>query len=69
MAVQADKKIIVSGVANNTSNMDFATVRYRIGGSLDTTFGNAGKVLSDFGGNEIGYATLIQPDGKNTSCR
>lgn len=32
--------------------------------ALDTSFGGDGIVTLDFGGNDIGYALLIQPDGK-----
>jgi Domain of unknown function (DUF5122) beta-propeller len=31
---------------------DFALVRYNRDGSLDRTFGNGGRVLTDFGGGE-----------------
>lgn len=33
-------------------------------GVLDPTFGNGGKVITDFGGDEDVSTTLIQPDGK-----
>jgi uncharacterized delta-60 repeat protein len=47
-------KILAGGFASNGANYDFALARYNSDGSLDTTFGNAGSVLTDFGGNDYG---------------
>lgn len=33
-------------------------------GTLDTTFGNGGTVLADFGGHEDGWSVALQRDGK-----
>jgi uncharacterized delta-60 repeat protein len=33
-------------------------------GDLDPTFGSRGKVTTDFGGNEMGWAVEVQRDGK-----
>ena len=33
-------------------------------GDLDPTFGSGGKVTTDFGGSEIGWAVAVQPDRK-----
>jgi uncharacterized delta-60 repeat protein len=33
-------------------------------GDLDPSFGSGGKVTTDFGGNEIGWAVAVQRDGK-----
>ena len=43
---------------------DFALVRYNPDGSLDTAFGSGGKVVTDFGEYDSGFAAAIQPDGK-----
>jgi uncharacterized delta-60 repeat protein len=45
VAVQADGKIVVAG----DSGGDFGLARYNDDGSLDTTFGVGGKVVTDFG--------------------
>ena len=45
MAVQADGKILLAG----TSGGMFAAVRYNTNGTLDSTFGNRGKVRVDVG--------------------
>ena len=45
---------------------DFALARYLPNGTLDTTFGGDGTVLTDFGSGSYDWATAlaIQPDGK-----
>ncbi len=53
VAVQPDGKIIVAGQNYNGSNHDFAVVRYNSDGSLDTTFDVDGKVITDFGGDNL----------------
>ena len=62
IAIQDDGKIVAVGKANPT--YDFALVRYNTDGSLDTEFGVAGKVTTDFGGLDTGAAVAIQSDGK-----
>ena len=48
VTIQADGKIVAAGSSANTSNYDFALVRYNSDGSLDTSFGGTGKVTTDF---------------------
>jgi uncharacterized delta-60 repeat protein len=62
VAIQADGKIIVAGKGG--PNLDFATARLNADGTLDPTFGNAGKVLTDFGDNEAVNDLGLQTDGK-----
>src|SRR5262245_32317146 len=53
VAVQPDGKVVVAGVTltfNTSDSEDFALVRYNADGSLDTSFGNAGRVRTDFFG-------------------
>lgn len=66
VAVQAsDGKIVAAGVTDSTGNQTFALARYNTNGSLDTSFGTGGKVTTSFGaGDHIGYAVIIQTDGK-----
>ena len=68
VAVLPDRKLLVAGVTWATetdyASYDFALVRYNPDGSLDTSFGSNGKVTTDFGAAEIGYAVAVQPDGK-----
>lgn len=61
VAIQRDGKIIVAG----KSSSNFLLVRYNSDGSLDTGFGNTGKVIDNFGGSSAsGMGITLQPDGK-----
>ena len=63
VAIQTDGKIIAAGGSGGSLVGNFTLVRYNTNGSLDTSFGSGGKVItaSTFGGiNEI----AIQTDGK-----
>jgi uncharacterized delta-60 repeat protein len=65
LAIQKDGKIIVVGKSYGGTSSDILLMRYNSDGSLDTSFGDAGKVISDFGGSShsaLGMA--LQPDGK-----
>jgi uncharacterized delta-60 repeat protein len=66
VAIQSDGKILVAGSTNEgTSVQRFVVVRYNSNGSLDTTFGTAGKAVTSFGsGPDRAYAMVLQPDGK-----
>jgi uncharacterized delta-60 repeat protein len=66
LAIQQDGKIVVAGKTLTSSlNADFALARYNIDGSLDTSFGTGGKVLTDFFGDfDQATTLLIQSDGK-----
>lgn len=64
-AVQPDGKIVVAGYAAGEHGGDFAITRLEPDGDLDVTFGDNGKVLTDFGGGfDIAYAVALQNDGK-----
>lgn len=60
--VRADGKIVVAGAAD----INFGVTRLNSNGSLDTSFGTAGKVVTDFGASTFDYAeaALMQSDGK-----
>lgn len=60
VAQQADGKLVVVG----TSDDDFAVARYETDGSLDTSFSDDGKVITDIGGSDEGNGVVIQQDGK-----
>ena len=64
--MQADGKILVAGtIYLSGDNSDFALARYNTDGSLDTGFGNGGKVTTDFGNNsDSGNSVVVQTDGK-----
>ena len=65
VVIQADGKIVVAGYGSG-SNYDFALVRYNTDGSLDASFGNTGKVTTDFimSSQDFANSVAIQADGK-----
>jgi len=64
IALQSDGKIIVLGGGYRT-NYDLVLSRFNTDGSLDTTFGEGGRVAADFfTAVDIPTALAIQPDGK-----
>jgi len=62
VAVQQNGKIVVAGQGG--PNSDFALARYTSTGTLDNSFGTGGKVTTNFGGLDLGYAIALQKDGK-----
>jgi uncharacterized delta-60 repeat protein len=68
VALQADGKIVAvgSGFPAVVRPLDFALARYNRDGTLDSTFGDGGRVLTTFEPNSIdgANALVIQPDGK-----
>jgi uncharacterized delta-60 repeat protein len=64
VAVQRDDKIIVVGNTGGFPASNFLVARYHSDGSLDTSFGDGGKVVTDFGGFEAATALALQQDGK-----
>ncbi|BAY82706.1 hyalin repeat protein [Calothrix parasitica NIES-267] len=68
IAVQEDGKIIVAGYTRNSSTSnyyEFALTRHNVDGSLDSSFGNAGKVVTAIGTTfDKAYDVAIQSDGK-----
>ncbi|MGI8956533.1 MAG: delta-60 repeat domain-containing protein [Chthoniobacterales bacterium] len=65
--IQPDGKIVAVGSAKNPANFyDFAAARYLASGTIDTTFGSAGKVRTDFGDHNFDQArsAALQADGK-----
>ncbi len=67
MAVQADGKIVLAGRCHNGAGYDFCAYRYNDNGTLDTSFGSTGKLLTIIGAvadTDVANAVAIQPDGK-----
>jgi uncharacterized delta-60 repeat protein len=64
--IQPDGNIVAVGSANDPATYyDFAAVRYLSNGTIDTTFGVAGKVSTDFGarGFDRAHSAALQADG------
>ncbi len=65
IALQPDGKFVVGGYAFNGVNNDFALAKYNSNGSLDTTFGTNGTVITAVTGlDDKAYSVIFQPDGK-----
>jgi uncharacterized delta-60 repeat protein len=71
IAIQQDGKIVLAGVAFSIDTFsDFALARYDSDGSLDTTFGSGGKVITEFSNSagqvsaDQAFDMAIQNDGK-----
>ena len=67
IAIQPDGKILATGPTRDLSNQitSFGVVRYNSDGSLDNSFGNAGKLTTQFSGYQNDpYKVLIAPDNK-----
>lgn len=64
--LEQDGKILLTGSAADDGETKFALARYLYNGALDTTFGAAGVVLTQFGAgsNATATAAALQPDGK-----
>ena len=67
-ALQPDGKIVLVGGINPGVNLppqDFALVRYNSNGTLDTSFGTNGVVITAIGGSrDAAAAIVLLPDGK-----
>ncbi len=62
--IQADGKILLGGIVDN-GGLDFALVRLNTDGSIDNNFGNSGKQITDFKGNDDwGFTIAMQSTGK-----
>lgn len=62
---QSDGKIVVAGSSRDISDSAFSAIRYNTNGTIDTTFGDNGRVLTRIGNyGSIGTSAAIQADGK-----
>ncbi|HEY8199885.1 MAG TPA: hypothetical protein VII47_00870, partial [Actinomycetota bacterium] len=79
MALQKDGKIVVAGTTDSNTtplppqasdphppvDLDFALARYNANGTLDSSFGSGGKVVTAFSQqSDSALAVVIQKDGK-----
>jgi uncharacterized delta-60 repeat protein len=64
LALQSDGKIVAAGMTRVNFSPDFAVARYNSNGTLDSTFGVGGRVITDFGGPAQAFAAGVQSDGK-----
>lgn len=66
LALQADGKILVTGtmMVGERNLRDFGLVRYNPDGTLDSSFGHDGVVVTDLGASDNVDSTVIQADGR-----
>ena len=67
IALQHNGKILIAGETSKNRqgiNTDFALVRLFPNGELDSTFNDSGKVVTDFGLDEVARTLLMQRNGK-----
>lgn len=66
--IQSDGKILVSGTAWVNGNANFAIIRLRPDGSLDSTFSQDGRNIIDISGQDGCGGMSLQSDGKIILC-
>ncbi len=65
IVIQSDGKIVAAGDEFAGSDQDFALARYHANGTLDTSFGSGGTVVTDFGNTEdFAHSVALQANGK-----
>lgn len=62
--LQNDGKIVVSGSTWDGLHNDFALVRCHADGTIDNTFGSAGRIITNMDDSGGGRSAAIQSDGK-----
>ena len=60
--VQSDGKVLVAGYTAG-GNYNIAMARYLSDGTLDATFGNGGRVITDYGSDEMAYSMVLDGAG------
>ena len=64
VAIQPDGKIAAGGFVENGSSRDAGLARLNADGTVDGSFGAAGRLLTDFGGRNFASAMAFHPNGK-----
>jgi uncharacterized delta-60 repeat protein len=65
LSIQRDGKLVAVGRTGQYPNFRVGVARFNSNGDFDSGFGNAGKVLTDFGlFSSQAYSSAIQEDGK-----
>ena len=65
LIIQSDGKLVAAGRTGTAAVANFALARYLTNGDLDPSFGDGGKVTTDFNvAQDIAFALRLQPDGK-----
>lgn len=64
IALQGDGKIVVAGRTVQGNEYNFALARYKRDGTLDPSFGQNGKLTTDFGFREAAGGVAVRTDGR-----
>ncbi|MGB4849270.1 MAG: hypothetical protein WBP41_15200, partial [Saprospiraceae bacterium] len=64
ISIQDDQKILLAGFLGTTPQHNFALARYTSDGILDAGFGNGGKIITDFGNDDLAFRMAVQADKK-----
>lgn len=64
VAIDSDGKILTAGWGNNGQTGFGALARYNANGSLDSSFGGSGLIMTYLGGQAVFHALALQSDGK-----
>lgn len=65
IALQEDGYIVAAGYTMNSGSRDFALIRYTAEGQLDSSFGEGGIVIDEYGsGNDEITALAVDPEGR-----
>ena len=65
VAIQSNEKIVIGGnFQTSFTTSDFALIRYNNNGTLDTSFGIGGQVITPIENRSEGNSLVIQTDGK-----
>ena len=64
LALQDDGRIVVAGFTGGGVGLQFAVARYEANGNLDSTFGNIGKQVVDFGpSDDAAFDVVVRSNG------
>lgn len=64
MVRQPDGKLVITGPAGQTGDLQVLVARYDTDGTLDATFDGDGVNTFDIAGDDYGYAIALQDDGR-----
>lgn len=64
LTIQPDGRIVAAGTVHYSADNKFGVARYNSGGSLNTSFGGNGIVITNLGRNDGAHGVVVQDDGK-----
>ncbi|HEY9164622.1 MAG TPA: T9SS type A sorting domain-containing protein [Candidatus Kryptonia bacterium] len=65
VGIDPNGKLVVGGMSHRDDGYLFAVARYNVNGTLDTSFGTNGTVITQIsGGSDYGLCSAVQSDGK-----